>query len=306
MTKETSFNTETLKALDEQVRTIVTAYIDDWLIYDRPRIEKCSDTDKFILLLRETGVDTVFLSGPELSYTNMLWSEACLDSGRSKKYILYSDGKISEINSKKAIALRKEAYSNLPEEYIEFSKEAFDNKERSLTLRQWKISKTVKMDKIALALATYGHLDECREYMDRLKAIAYGEKPDDFNIYVSSYINSRQLRNCEGLLFGAGIAADNTKEVMQKLGHIIMKKELYPNDDNFDVSEFEFTITDTIRKKAIKCLVDNGIPRKDTFKVLDNLGKELFNHSVSTIIDRLNAKYGTKTKAKSESKEFTR
>ncbi len=58
-----SFDPKTLKELDAVVDKYVTNYKTDWTEYDRPRVAQCSDADSFAMMLRDTGVDTVFFKG---------------------------------------------------------------------------------------------------------------------------------------------------------------------------------------------------------------------------------------------------
>lgn len=125
-----------LNALDNQVEFTVHNYITDWYEHDRPRVSNCNQHDKFIVMLYKNGIDTVFLNGEMVSFSNMKWGKDCIESKRLLRYIYYDGNTLTEIPHNIAYTLFKKEFAALPKEYIEAATTAFDN-HKELFLKEW-------------------------------------------------------------------------------------------------------------------------------------------------------------------------
>lgn len=107
-----------LKTIDKNVETFCNAYKTDWYDYDRLKVRYCNKDDKFIVMLRDTGVDTAFLSGYKCSYANIRQSKARINLNSSKKYLYYNGKSLTIISKNIASNLCDKAFSSLPPEYV--------------------------------------------------------------------------------------------------------------------------------------------------------------------------------------------
>ena len=122
--------------MDSLVEQNVRLYKTDWYEIDRP---KAVEETAFVVFLRETGVDTLFLNRKK-SLPNLLWIEACLDSERSKKIVHCHDGVTEEIEPETARRLWKHAKDTLPEGYIEYH-ESLPLSREAIPLQKWDVAK---------------------------------------------------------------------------------------------------------------------------------------------------------------------
>lgn len=137
-TSPPSFNADTLKELDALVDENVSYYKTDWTEYDRPRVEQCKDSDSFAIMLRDTGVDTVFFEGVEVCYNNLLWGKACAESERSRFCVLYENGEITETTNEALADRCRKTLRSLPDDYVNACEAAQYKHEEMPMLEAWK------------------------------------------------------------------------------------------------------------------------------------------------------------------------
>lgn len=123
-----------LKELDSLVEKYVESYKNDWYKYDRPRVEKSLDGGEFVIYLRKTGADTLFLKGSEVSFGNYLWNNSAIAiKGRVDHTFHVTQDTIKEISVEETIPMLDSLYKSFPEEYMRYCKES----SRWSTLIQW-------------------------------------------------------------------------------------------------------------------------------------------------------------------------
>lgn len=136
-----------LKELDEIIEKNVKHYKTDWYEHDKPRID---EGDSFILAVRETGSDVLFLSGKSVGWGNLKWAEAWVEARNNKKFWLVEGGKIRRIKEVTVQKKLKELVDALPDEYAEYCKRA-------------------KLTDIPMSLADYKEYDEyCKKHWYRI------------------------------------------------------------------------------------------------------------------------------------------
>ncbi len=118
---------DVLEKLDEQVDKTLKAYKTDWTVHDRDRIEDSAANSRFVCMLRDTGCDTMFLSGKYFDLGNLEYSSNSFKAHNSKKYLYYDGKKLREIPKDKVKKLNEEAWKSLPQEYID----AYERKDES-------------------------------------------------------------------------------------------------------------------------------------------------------------------------------
>ena len=126
-----------IKKMDELVNENVSFFAEDWFKLDRPR---AVDETDYVVFLRETGVDTLFLSNHK-SWDNLMWLKAGLDSGRAGKIFRCHDGKVEEITANFAMKLWREAMDTLPEGYREYHEKISDTRTPSIPIKEWDVVK---------------------------------------------------------------------------------------------------------------------------------------------------------------------
>ena len=125
-----------IKKVDSLVNAVVSHYASDWFEIDRPR---AVEETAFVVCLRDTGVDTLFLNKSK-SWGNLMWIRACLESERAEIIVYCHDGKTERINGKTAIKLWQQAMDSLPEGYREYHEQLAPNRE-SIPLTEWDVEK---------------------------------------------------------------------------------------------------------------------------------------------------------------------
>lgn len=119
----------------------------DWLKCDRPRVEKCNPDDYFLIMARPEGVDTLFMTGEFVKYSNVNWCFSAIMQGRSKETYWFYDGKKQELRQVgRAYALRviKNVSDWLPSNYCSRCEEYERERIRTMseephepTLNEW-------------------------------------------------------------------------------------------------------------------------------------------------------------------------
>ena len=289
---------EVIDAIDRLVDDFVSNYSSDWYDYDRDRVKKCNDDDCFVVMLRKTGVDTMFLKGSPVSYVNLLWSHSCLESDRSSIYLYYDGFLLNPIDRVKVVSLYDATWNSLPDEYVR-EMESSSMGDFPFTLMQWDIAKKVQPDLIAHELIDKGRLDLFDEYMERLRAIAFGDNPDYFKLHFDpSQIMSNRF-SASSVIFGnyslRSLSADKDvrNEIFIGISKILTGRKIFSgflDSDDFEYLESgSFVIDDKVRKKALKFLSDFGVTKKDAIPLLNQFGRALFHHRVFPVTEDIKA-----------------
>ncbi len=127
-----------VEKLDGLIDMYVTQYKTDWTVYDRPRVLECRKSDSFAVMLRDSGIDTLFLKGDMVSYDNLLWAKACAESERNKLCLIYEDGELSETNSEALADRCKKILRSLPDDYVNACEDASYKHAEMPKLEDWK------------------------------------------------------------------------------------------------------------------------------------------------------------------------
>ena len=69
---------EILDRIDSVVSGYVNQYASDWTEIDRPLVERLYDSNSFMVMMRPSGVDVLFLNGEQSTLENAFHSEAAL------------------------------------------------------------------------------------------------------------------------------------------------------------------------------------------------------------------------------------
>lgn len=127
-----------LDKLDALVNEHVEQYMTDWTDVFREQVERCDKSGSFIVMLRDMGVDVVFLRGQQVNYSNLQWGKACLEQDRSKLYMLYDDGVLKSVHRNVATKILKETIKELPSNYLEACETASHKMMECPKLEDWK------------------------------------------------------------------------------------------------------------------------------------------------------------------------
>lgn len=126
--------------INETIDKYVTYHKEDWTEHDLPRVKKCRDYDSFLVCVRSTGVDTLFITGPCKSLGNQEWAEASVEQHTEKVAYCYYNGikrRYYRIGRQKALEICRNSRDLLSEDYVIFSKERLKKREPELTLFEW-------------------------------------------------------------------------------------------------------------------------------------------------------------------------
>lgn len=126
-----------LKKIDELIEKNVKHYKSDWYELDRPRAEKCGDKLDCVIATRKTGTDTLFMAGEPVSYSNVNWFMATLDTtnaGSSVAFYRVTGDEIFKIKRDLAVKLSFDILRTLPDEYIRYCNDT----RKWPTLQNWR------------------------------------------------------------------------------------------------------------------------------------------------------------------------
>ena len=131
---------EAIKKIDGLVDDLVTLYKTDWTVHDRPRAEKCREIDSFMVSIRDTGIDTLFITGPCKSYSNQNWFAASLAQEREGVVCFYYSGHkktFRRVSHSEAERICKKSEDMLSQEYIACCVERAADGFAALTEFEW-------------------------------------------------------------------------------------------------------------------------------------------------------------------------
>lgn len=106
-----------LERIDSVVAGYVNQYASDWTEIDRPQVEKCSDQDSFLVMMRPSGVDVAFLDGEFATKENVLHSQAAVPN--HELFLYYTDEVMQSVTRSVAQKLCDEAVARREKKPLE-------------------------------------------------------------------------------------------------------------------------------------------------------------------------------------------
>ncbi len=123
--------------LDELVSHIVKNEQNRWFTEDRALAERCSENDRFILMLHSSGCFVVFLAGSLVFLPNLEEGFRRLNIEFFTKYILFDGMTLSDLRFEDASAALESALDNLPSSYLLACKDCEKHQCAIPSLREW-------------------------------------------------------------------------------------------------------------------------------------------------------------------------
>jgi len=125
-----------LNIIDKNVDVIALAYKTDWYEVDRPIVCSIPKEASFIVMIRDTGVDTVLLNSMKSSYSNIRRAQDWIKLNSTKRYLYYNGQSLSVIPKNVAETLCNKAFSELPSDYVK-AEESKKLNQKSSTVGEW-------------------------------------------------------------------------------------------------------------------------------------------------------------------------
>ncbi len=131
---------EAVNEVSHFIDNYVISYKEDWTKHDLPRLKKCRPYDSFLVAVRTTGVDTLFITGPMKSYSNQLWAEASVSQNFSDVIHWFYNGDKAELRAvdhEKALKICKNSKNMLDKNYIKYCIKLWEERTPALNEQEW-------------------------------------------------------------------------------------------------------------------------------------------------------------------------
>ncbi len=131
-------NREIFQQLEKIVDKYVEYYKEDWTDYDVPILNSLDSNTEFLFMCRKAGTNMGILSGKDVSFDGLSFTEAVLKNDANKHFYHYDGLKLNTIDKERAEMLVKNVIKRLPNKYIEECKALQEHREARPSLSEWK------------------------------------------------------------------------------------------------------------------------------------------------------------------------